>query len=253
MLDNSPRHYQKQYAEEGYAVFRRVLNEKSLNGINQHLEWLRRQPPHTATANLYAAPIECDPFWLKLVSNEKLLDIAELFVGSDIVLFGANYVVKWAGDAMPVLWHQDAPNWRLSPLEAVTLWLAIDDSTPANGCLRVIPKSHRMELHALQPADHTPNIFGWQTDSSLVEEEKAVDVILQAGDVSVHHPKLIHGSGANRSNHRRAGMSIRYIPAHVRIADNTAHNRALLLRGTARPGINHYHEFPELCEDARRL
>jgi phytanoyl-CoA hydroxylase len=209
-----------------------------LDSINRHLDSLCEKQPNRERPNLFAAPIKDDSFWASLVADKRLLDIAELFIGSDIALFGANYVVKWAGDAKPVLWHQDAPNWKLEPLEAVTLWIAIDDSNTSNGCLRIIPGSHKAALYELQPANQTPNIFGWQTDPKLVQEEKAIDIVLKAGDVSVHHPKLIHGSGANNSNQRRAGMSIRYIPSNARIVNNTPWFNALLLRGKSYPNTN---------------
>lgn len=241
-----PQTYQKQYEDEGYAIFRGVLDKSFLDLMNRHLEGLCRKQSYSAS--LYAAPVKDDPLWARLVAEKSLLDIAELFIGPDIALFGANYVVKRAGDEKSVLWHQDGPNWQLEPLEAVTLWVAIDDSTSENGCLRVIPGSHRCGLHELQPASQTPNIFGWQTDPVLVEAEKAVDIVLRAGDVSVHHPKVIHGSAANRSSGRRAGMSIRYIPATTRIAGNAAWSKALLLRGRAQPGINQYQKLPPYVE-----
>lgn len=240
---NLPQIYRKQYEDEGYAVFRGVLDKSFLDSINRHLELLCQKQSNLT--NLYAAPLKDDPVWAKIVAEERLLNIAEIFIGSDIALFGANYVVKWAGDKKPALWHQDAPNWKLEPLEAVTLWIAIDDSTAENGCLKIIPGSHKSGLHELQPAVQTPNIFGWQTDAKHVEEEKAVDIVLKAGDVSVHHPKVIHGSGVNNSNTRRAGMSIRYIPAATCIANNSPWSNALLLRGRAHLNINHYQKFPE--------
>jgi ectoine hydroxylase-related dioxygenase (phytanoyl-CoA dioxygenase family) len=248
LFTNSLQAQRKQYEEQGYTVFRQVLSKSLLAEINRHLNWLRNQQSGSAKTNLYTAPIKNDPFWARLVSEKNLLDLAELLIGPDIALFGANYVIKRAGDAAPALWHQDGPNWQLIPLQALTLWIAIDDSTPANGCLRVIPASHQLELYKLQPANQTPNIFGWQTDPLLVDEEKAVDIVLKAGDVSAHHPKLIHGSGANNSDKRRAGMSIRYIPATTCIAGNTPSPNALLLRGKAQPGINQYHDFPKYIE-----
>jgi ectoine hydroxylase-related dioxygenase (phytanoyl-CoA dioxygenase family) len=75
---------------------------------------------------------------VRLVSDERLLDIAEQFVGPDIALFASHYICKPAGSGRPVLWHQDGAHWPLEPMEVVTLWLAINDSTPENGGLRVI-------------------------------------------------------------------------------------------------------------------
>ena len=85
-------------------------------------------------------------------------------------------------------WHR----WRL-----FTLWLAVDDSTPTNGCMRVIPGTHRMELHEMQRSIDVPNVLSSHMDPALVDESKAVDFVLKAGDVSVHHPNIIHGSNPN--------------------------------------------------------
>ena len=146
-----------------------------------------------------------DPFWVRLVSDERLLDIAEIFVGPDIALFASHYICKPPSDGHAVLWHQDGSYWPLEPMEVVTLWLAVDDSTPENGCMRVIPRTHSLDLHEMQPRTDIPNVLKSGIDPELVDESSAVDFVLKAGDVSVHHPNIIHGSNANTSSNRRGG------------------------------------------------
>ena len=68
-----------------------------------------------------------DPFWLRVVSDDRLLDIAELFVGPNIALFNSSYFCKRASHGSPVLWHQDRSYWPIDS-DVVTLWLAVDDS-----------------------------------------------------------------------------------------------------------------------------
>jgi hypothetical protein len=85
-----------------------------------------------------------------------------------------------------------------------------------------------------------------EVDPSLVDEPKAVDVVLRAGDLSVHHPNVIHGSNANTSPRRRCGLTIRYIPTTTRITRPWACD--FLLRGRAVPGINAYKAFPRYVE-----
>src|SRR2546426_172787 len=82
--------------------------------------------------------------------DERLLDIAEQFLGRNIALFASHYIAKPPRDGQPVLWHQDGSYWPLQPMEVVSMWLAADDSTPENGCMRVIPQTHRMDLQKLR-------------------------------------------------------------------------------------------------------
>ena len=157
-----------------------------------------------------------DPFWVRLVSDPRLLDIAQAYVGPDIALFASHYICKPPRSGQPVLWHQDAAFWPLEPMDVVTLWLAVDHSTPENGGLRVIPGSHRRELHELRVNTAVESVLG--SESAIdVDESQAVDVVLAPGDVEVHHPRILHASSANTSARRRCGLTIRYIPTSTRI------------------------------------
>ena len=92
-------------------------------------------------------------------------------------------------------------------MEVVSLWLAIDDSTPDNGCMRVIPGSYHLALQALHERTDVPNVLNSEIPSRSASTDTAVvDLILRAGDVSVHHPNIIHGSKANTSASRRCGV-----------------------------------------------
>ena len=189
-----------------------------------------------------------DPFWVRLISDERLLDIAEIFVGPNIALFASHYLCKPAFEGMPVLWHQDGSYWPLDPMQVVTLWLAIDDSLPENGCMRIIPGSQTTELQKMQERTDVANVLNSEIDHTLVDESQAVDFILKPGDVSVHHPNIIHGSNANNSPRRRAGLTIRYIPTSTRITTPEPWGYAFHLRGQAVPGVNVYQPRPKYVE-----
>jgi ectoine hydroxylase-related dioxygenase (phytanoyl-CoA dioxygenase family) len=137
-------------------------------------------------------------------------------------------------------------------MEVVTLWLALDDVTPENGCMRVLPRTQHLDLQAMQRRTDVANVLSSGIDPSLVDEGKAVDVVLQAGDVSIHHPNLIHGSNANTSSRWRRGLTIRYIPASTRIVSEEPWPCAFLLRGSAVPGVNAYRPRPRY-EEGRHL
>ncbi len=233
----------QQFEKDGYVIVRNVLDAELIGEASQHVEWLMKNNPGRRPEHLIQDLVANDPFWVRLISDDRLLDIAQEFIGPNIALF-ASYLSKPAGDGLPVLWHPDGSYWPLEPMQVVTLWLAVDDSTPENGCMRVIPRTHHLELQKLQERKDVKNVLNSEIDPKFVDESKAVDVVLKAGDVSVHHPNIIHGSNANNSTKRRAGLTIRYIPTSTRIT-KTPWPCDFLLRGEAVPGINDYKPRPK--------
>lgn len=246
----------QQYEREGYVLFHHVLDPSLVREASDHVAWLQARNPDLRPEQLHHFLMTDDPFWVRLISDERLLDIAEQFIGPHIALFASHYICKPPFDGQPVLWHQDGSYWPLDPMEVITLWLAVDDSDTENGCMRVLPGTHKTNLQKMQKRTDVENVLNSGIDMALVDESKAVDFVLKAGDVSVHHPNIIHGSEANHSPRRRCGLTIRYIPTSTRILFNsdrpeaqklTPERRwpsAFLLRGDAVPGVNDYNPFP---------
>ena len=239
----------EQFNREGYVLFPNVLDEALIQEASNHVAWLQETHPNMRPEQLGHTLMTHDPFWVRLISDDRLLDIAEQFIGPNIALFASHYICKPPFDGQPVLWHQDGSYWPLEPMQVVTLWLAVDDSLPANGCMRVVPGTQLTELHEMKPDKSTPNVLSSGMDPKLVEEERAVDCVLKAGGVSVHHPNLIHGSKANHSAMRRCGLTIRYIPATTRILTRSGvWPSAFMLRGAESPGVNQYNPRPKYVE-----
>jgi ectoine hydroxylase-related dioxygenase (phytanoyl-CoA dioxygenase family) len=238
----------RQYEQEGYVIVRDVLDEDLIGEASRHVEWLQRRHPDLSSEELGTRLVKDDPFWVRLVSDDRLLDVAEQFVGPNIALFASHYISKPPYEGRPVLWHQDGSYWPLEPMEVVTLWLAVDDATPGNGCMQVIPGTHTLELQELQQRSDVDSVLGSGMDESLVDESRAVDIALRAGDVEIHHPNIVHGSHANTSPRRRCGLTIRYIPTTTRILTDEPWPSAYLLRGEAVPGVNQYQPRPTYVE-----
>ena len=241
----------EQFEREGYALFPNVLDADLIREASDHVSWLQAKNPQLRPEQLGHTLMTRDPFWVRLVSDDRLLDIAEQFIGPNIALFASHYISKPPFDGQPVLWHQDGSYWPLEPMEVVTLWLAVDDSLPENGCMRVIPGTQTMDLQQMKRRTEVTNVLSSGMDDALVDESKAVDFVLKAGGVSVHHPNVVHGSKANHSPLRRCGLTIRYIPTTTRILMPPNSGRwasAFLLRGEAVPGINDYNPWPRYIE-----
>ena len=237
---------QAAYDEEGYAIARRALDADLLTEANRHVDWLISKHPDLKTERLGHWLVPDDPFWLRLISDDRLLDIAEQLIGPNMALFAAADVVKRPGTGGKFAWHQDGGYWPLEPMEVATLWIAYSASNRANGCVRIIPGTQHLPLqerdeNAEEWAELLPGM-----DPTLVDESKAVDIELDPGDVSLHHPHIIHGSNANTSDQWRRGGSILYIPTTTHIRSERF--VSFLLRGKAVPGINTYHEFPKYRE-----
>jgi phytanoyl-CoA hydroxylase len=230
------------YERDGFVVFRHVIDADLVEEASGHVAWLQEQHPELRPENLGHWLVAGDPFWVRLVSDDRLLAIAERFIGPDIALFASHYICKPPFSGEPVLWHQDGAYWPLEPMNVVSLWLAIDESSEKNGCMRVIPGSHAQQLHELRPNTEVESVLGSETVVP-VDEAEAVSLVLAPGDVEVHHPNILHASKANTSEQRRCGLTIRYIPTSTRIvADDLPFASAFLLRG--QPGVNSYQPRP---------
>jgi ectoine hydroxylase-related dioxygenase (phytanoyl-CoA dioxygenase family) len=237
------------YDLEGHVSVHDVLDADLLQEARNHIDWLLKKNPGTRPEGLHHALMTDDPFWVRLVSDSRLLDIAERFIGPNIALFASHYIAKPPFDGQAVLWHQDGSYWPLEPMEVVSLWLAVDDVTAENGCMRMIPGTHGISLQKHHDRPEVKSVLSSGLDPALVDESKAVDVVLKAGAVSIHHPNIIHGSNANNSSKWRRGLTIRYIPTSTRIvSDQRPFPSAFLLRGQAVNGVNEYNPWPKYVE-----
>ena len=201
-----------QYDRDGWVAARGVLDEGLVAEARSHVDWLLAKHPDMRPEQLHHQLMTDDPFWVRLISDPRMLDVAQQFIGPDIALFASHYIAKRPYDGQSVLWHQDGSFWPLEPMEVVTLWLAVDDADVENGCLRVLPGTQNQRLLTLdemEKQDDGRNVLGTGIRPSDLDESRAVDVILKAGDVEIHHPNIIHGSNANTSPRRRWLTSLR--------------------------------------------
>ena len=167
----------------------------------------------------------------ELVHHPMILDAVEDAIGPDILCWTTNFFIKEANSPGFVSWHQDSTYWGLDPDEVITAWVAFTEVTPENGYMQVIPGSHRVDQLPHVDTFHKDNLLSRGQEIAVeVDKSKAVGIALHAGEMSLHHIKLVHGSDANRSNDRRIGLAIRYIPTHVR--QTKVRDSAMLVRGT---------------------
>jgi hypothetical protein len=222
------------YREQGYIVPGwRVPNDR-LRRMRASLDRLVAENPGVRPEHLVLRwgggdrALPTHSAFLDYVRTPEILDMVEQILGHDIVCWGAHAFCKPAGEGLEVPWHQDGQYWPIRPLATCTVWIALDDSTRENGCLRVIPGSHRAATCYHHRLDERPDLALNQTVAEdQFDEQAAVEVELEAGQMSIHDAYMIHGSGANRSNQRRAGLAIRYMPA------TSLYDRSIKMKGGA--------------------
>jgi non-haem Fe2+, alpha-ketoglutarate-dependent halogenase len=158
------------------------------------------------------------PWLWELVHDARILDPVEDLLGPDILCWGSSFIAKRGRDGRFVSWHQDATHWGLSSPEAVTAWVALTPSRRANGCVRMLPGTHRRALPHEDTRDPLNMLGRRERALTAIDEARVVDVELAPGEMSLHDPLVLHGSDANASGERRVGFAVRYIPGHVRQA-----------------------------------
>ena len=178
-----------------------------------------RHKPHLLLKSLDAA-----------VRNETILDVVEDMIGPDIFVWASLFFSKDPGDPRYVGWHQDSTYWGLSGPEVVNVWLALSPATVANGAMKIVPGSHlKGQISHRETYNKKSLLTRGQEIETEIDEAAAVDIELEPGEISLHHIRVIHGSGPNKGDDRRMGFTIRYIPTHLHQIHGR--DRALLVRG----------------------
>ncbi|HEV2853849.1 MAG TPA: phytanoyl-CoA dioxygenase family protein [Thermoanaerobaculia bacterium] len=173
-----------------------------------------------------------------LATHPAVLDAIEDVLGPNILIHSASIFSKHPHTPDYVSWHQDGYYWELDEPRLASAWIALTDSTAENGCMRVVPGSqeHRRLPHNSSPGAKD-NLLAIGLEIAVeVAESEALDVVLRAGEMSLHHVNIVHGSNPNRSGGKRIGFAVRYVAPEVR--QTLEHHEVLLARG--RDDHHHY-------------
>lgn len=254
------------YQNEGWVVPEFRLSPSYINTLVAALNELIRRNPDVRPEKLVSAHIERQGTqdngegvrgvadFLQLAKNPNIVDLVSDVIGQDIILWGAHVFCKPAGDGFETPWHQDGHYWPIRPLATCTVWVALEESMIENGCLRVIPKSHiNKQLHEHLHEDRQDLTLQQRMKAGSFDENTAVNIELQPGQMSLHDIYMIHGAAANTSNKRRTGIALRYMPAtslfdrrlkpvdgKTGVSVNFAERPIWLLKGVDQTGLNDF-------------
>jgi len=191
------------------------------------------------------------PWARDLVEDPRLLDVMESILGPDILVFTSTFFIKEPRTDAITVWHQDSTYFGLTPHEHVTAWVALSEASVEAGCMEFAPGSHRLgQLAHGQTA--MPGTAGARSISQPIDTDNARFAPIRTGQVSLHHTLVVHNSPPNRSDDRRIGFGISYIPAHCR---HTGSKRmsAMLVRGQDRYGHFDLEADPRTLGEAERV
>lgn len=201
----------KKYHRDGYVTPDFRLPDVLLGDIKA-AHW-RLVENHPEFADYCSALLAFDTWYLTIARRPEILDMVAQILGEDVALWNSSFFAKPARIGTRTPWHQDGEYWPIRPLATCTVWIAIDASMRKNGCLQVIPGSHRsMKLARHQKNDAEGLALNLELEKDQFNESEAVDIVLKPGQISLHDVYLYHGSEANKSDKPRRGMTLRYMP-----------------------------------------
>lgn len=152
-----------------------------------------------------------------LVSNDLLLNAVEDILGGNIWIYSSLVFYKPPQDSSYVSWHQDSFYSGLDLTPSTSAWIAVTPSHRANGCMRVIPGSHKHGALDHETVRNDPHLLNKRGERIRmdIDESQAVDVVLQPGEMSMHQSTIIHGSNHNTSDQPRVGFIVRFVTHQI--------------------------------------
>ena len=223
---------EQRYDREGFVSPIAVVTGHEAAGMRERLEaYLSRAAKNPKDDPLMQYKVHMVFPWAdRLIRHPAALDAVEALIGPDILVWNTAVLIKQPGTRDFVSWHQDAYYWGNHPDHVVSGWIAVCDSTPDNGCVRVIPGSHTPGILPHADTFGADNMLSrGQRITEPMDDGKAVDLVLKAGEMSLHHTRTVHSSHPNRSAGPRIGLVVTFMsPATVMNGPRTG---ATLVRG----------------------
>ena len=232
------------YADNGYLIVNRPVLPPDMFERLKRLAADKYAEVAEKTGGPAPSLIDCphwsDPRLFEFLFADEMLALVEPLIGPDIAIFACHFLQKPPQVGKRVPWHEDSAYWkgRLEPLEVASITISIERSTPENGCLCVLPGTHRHGYSDYVPVtDPSQQIFPIEVQPEQMDEASAVEVVLEPNEASIHHGMIIHGSAPNAGKMSRSAFTVRYFPTHVRfIPENNPNFQIYLARGKDRAG-----------------
>ena len=204
------------YKSKGYISPVSALTSSEAKEIREEIEKIEKKWPGALDGINRNYVHLISPILNKVCLNKNILDAVESIIGKNILICGTTLFIKEKKEKGFVSFHQDAKYIGLEPHNWVTVWLAVTDTNENNGCMRMLPGSHKENLKFHEEKFDKNNLLTRGQTIKDVSLDKTDPIVLKAGEISLHHPLIVHGSGLNNSDDRRIGFVIQsYIGTNV--------------------------------------
>jgi len=223
-----------QFEEDGYFSPLRLFDKSTALSYREILETVEQK---TGSLNYRYKIHTVVEMAYKLATNKELLDSVEALLGPNILLYNTSFVIKEPHSKAHISWHQDLTYWGFNDDKQVAAWIALSDATEENGCMHMIPGSHKGGQLPHRTTKDSNNLLHHGQTIEGVSEEQSRCIPLNAGEASLHHGWTMHTSYPNKSDDRRIGLTINYISTDM-FQTQTEHDSAMLVRG-----VDHYNHF----------
>ena len=202
------------YEQDGYHFPLRVMQPEQAAAYRKTMEAFEAQmsgdPETRKLALLNAAYLL--PFVDEISRLPSILEPVSRILGPDLLVWNAGFFTKEPHTPDFISWHQDLTYWGLDDSHEVTAWVALSPSTVQSGCVKFVAGTHKQDIVKHRDTFDDNNLLSRGQELAVeVNEDEATNVLLQPGEMSLHHGKVFHGSHANTSDDRRIGLAIRYI------------------------------------------
>jgi hypothetical protein len=172
------------------------------------------------------------PLMAEIARTPAVLDAVESILGPDLLVWSCELFIKEPHTSKIVSWHQDLTYWGMGETDdQLTAWIALSPATPQSGCMKFVAGSHNNPIVEHRDTFHADNLLSRGQEIAVdVDEATAMNIVLEPGQMSLHHGRMFHASGPNNSDDRRIGCAIRYVTPQVKqlVAER---DYAMLVRG----------------------
>lgn len=225
------------FEESGYVILGSLLSATELSDLRRRVEDLmmgrvtvsgvtfqldgeseeyklepRTEGPSEHTLNYRRIDeLHNDPLFLTYMQHPVFRQLTRHYIGEDVSIFRSMFMNKPANSGTELPWHQDiGKGWGIDTNPTTTVWTALDDATVENGCMQIVPGSHK---HGILNEGH----YTSEDDQArYCKPERILDLEVRAGEAVLIHNHLLHRSGINRTSKPRRALSVAYMDAATR-------------------------------------